>query len=130
MTAEALKTLIFSLSTLNAMLLLMHEFDAFHLGEWKMFGILKRMDERAQYLLFLYLHIPLVFLLFYYLYSTLNGSNFYLWVGINAFNVVHLCIHLVANKWKTNVFSSAHSYVFIAGTALISFINLMLSNAY
>jgi hypothetical protein len=49
---------------------------------------------------------------------------------MNVFGVLHLIIHLIALKWKSNVFTSVSSFVFIAGAALTGMLNLLLFSHY
>lgn len=130
MGTEAMSGPIVYLTALNVLFLLMHEFDAFHLGEWNMFGFLKGAGERARYLIFLYGHVLLVLILLFYLYAALTRSYFTLWLGVNAFCIGHLALHQAAKAWKTNVFTSLNSDIFIFGAALTSLVNLVSWRSY
>lgn len=125
-----MKDAILIITSLNIMFLLMHEFDAFHRGEWKMFPFLQKLRESSQYLIFLYLHIPLTLFCFYYLWSTINFNNFPLWLIVNAFSIFHFFLHLIARRWKTNVFVSIHSFIFISGWGLTGVLNLFMFKYY
>ena len=125
-----MKTAILAVTSLNIMFLLMHEFDAFHLGEWKMFNLSGKLKESTQYSLFLYLHIPLTLFCFYYLWSTSNFNNYTLWLIMNIFSIFHLILHLIATKWKSNVFHNIHSFIFIIGYGITGIINLFLVSNY
>lgn len=125
-----MKNTILIITSLNIMFLFMHEFDAFHQGEWKMFRFLRKLKESTQYLLFLYFHIPLTLFCFYYLWSAKNFDNFVLWLIMNIFSIFHLILHLIAMKWKSNVFKNIHSFIFIAGWGITGIINLVLMSSY
>lgn len=125
-----MKTLILTLTFFNIIFLLMHEFDACYQGEWKMFGFLKYFSEKTQYQIFLWFHLPMCAFLLYYFSTILSFSNFLLWVLVNVFCVLHLMIHVIALKWKSNVFTSFSSFVFIAGAALTGLLNLILFSYY
>jgi hypothetical protein len=125
-----MKTLILALTFLNIIFLLMHEFDACYQGEWKMFRFLKYFPEKTQYQIFLWFHFPLCAFLLYYFGTVLSFSYFWLWILMNVFGVLHLIIHLIALKWKSNVFTSFSSFVFIAGAALTGMLNLLLFSHY
>jgi len=45
----------------NFSLLLLHEMDAIRAKEWKMFAVLKNMNEQNGYIVFSLLHLPLYF---------------------------------------------------------------------
>jgi hypothetical protein len=124
------KELIVLMSVLGVMLLFMHEFDAFYKGEWRMFKFLRKLKENTQYLVFLYAHIPLTLFLFYYLWTVISFNNIILWILINIFWILHFALHIIARKWKSNVFQSINSFVFIAGAAITGLINLCFAAYY
>ena len=125
-----MKTLILTLTIINIIFLLMHEFDACYQGEWRMFRILKHFPQKTQYQMFLWFHFPICAFLLYYFSTVLSFSYFWLWVLVNMFGVIHLAIHLIALKWKSNVFTSFSSFVFIAGAALTGLLNLIFFSYY
>ena len=125
-----MKELIIIMSALSVMFLFMHEFDACHKGEWRMFRFLRKLKENTQYLIFLYVHIPLTLFLFYYLWTVLSFNNIILWIIVNTFWIIHFALHVIAIKWKSNVFQSINSFVFIGGAAITGFINLCLVAYY
>lgn len=125
-----MKNVIIITTAFNALFLIMHEYDAFHQGEWRMFKFLQGLKEDSQYALFLYLHIPLTLFCFYYLWITIQFIHFPVWLSINIFSIGHLLLHLIARKWKTNVFTSLHSFIFILGWAATGVMNLLIMNHY
>jgi hypothetical protein len=88
------------------------------------------LKEDTQYLLFLYIHVPLTLGAFYYVWSALGARNFLFWIIVNLFMIFHLVLHLCALRWKTNVFRNAHSFAFITGGALTGLLNLCLAGYY
>ena len=118
--------LIILLSTSSVILMLTHEYDAIHFGEWKMFKFLQRFSNQVQYLIFLYAHIPFTLFLFYYLWTVVSFSNIVLWIIVNLLLIVHFGIHLLALRWESNVFHSIYSFVIIGAAALMGIINLCL----
>jgi hypothetical protein len=125
-----MKDTILILTLLNIAFLLMHEFDACKQGEWKMFKILNPFKEETRYQIYLWIHFPIsVFLISYYVH-VMNFDNYRTWIIVNAFGVIHLLLHLVALKWKSNVFTSISSFIFIAGAALTGAANLILYPYY
>jgi hypothetical protein len=127
---ELQKQLILTTSALGVILLLMHELDACHKGEWKMFKFLRTLNEKTQYLIFLYAHIPLSVLLFYYLWTVISFNNIILWIIVNIFLILHFALHIIAKKWESNVFHSINSFVFILGAAITGLFNLCLVAYY
>lgn len=125
-----MENIIVIVSVLNIMFFILHELDAFYQKEWTMFSFLKKLNPEKQYQLFLYLHIPLVLFLFYYFWTVINQNNLILWIVWNVLAIVHLIIHLVALRWKTNVFHSVHSFFFIIMTGITGLINLIFIGHY
>ena len=108
----------------------MHEFDACYQEEWKMFIFLKHFPEKTQYQIFLWFHFPLCAFLLYYFGTVLSFSYFRLWILMNVFGVLHLIIHLIAVRWRSNVFTTFSSFAFIVGAALTGILNLILFPYY
>jgi len=125
-----MKTVILILSLIFTVLFFEHEFDACYRGEWKMMKFLRKFSNEQQYLIFLYMHIPLVFFFLYYMWTVINFSNFYLWIAVNVFGLLHFIMHLIGTKWKSNVYKTFHSYSFIYGIALLGLLNLVLVKYY
>ena len=121
-----MEKLIILLSISSVILMFTHEYDAFHLGEWKMFKFLQRFSNQVQYLIFLYAHIPLTLFFAYYLWTLVSFSNIVLWIIVNLLLIVHFGIHLFALRWESNVFHSIYSFVIIGAAALLGIINLCL----
>jgi len=122
--------LIIILSSLNLTFLWIHELDACHKGEWRMFGFLRKFKENTQYQIFLLAHIPLFIFTIYYLWTVFNFNNFPLWIIWNVLMIIHLIIHILAKKWKSNVFKSSFSFMLIYGIGISAFINLLLFRYY
>ncbi|MBB4035476.1 hypothetical protein GGR21_001369 [Dysgonomonas hofstadii] len=122
--------LIILFTFLNVIFLWIHELDASRKGEWRMFGFLSGLKENMQRNFYLFAHIPLLLFTIYYLWTVINFHNFTLWIIWNGLMFIHLLIHLYAKRWKSNVFKSSSSFIFIYLTAITAFINLLLSNYY
>lgn len=125
-----MKELIITLSVLNILFILLHEFDAFYREEWHMFRFLRSLKVETAYLVFFYAHIPVTLIAIYYLYSVFTFSNKGLWLVWNIVMVLHLIIHLIARKWHSNVFHSIHSFVPIFGAGFTGAISLLLMESY
>jgi hypothetical protein len=127
---EFQKQFILLASASSVILLFIHELDACHKGEWRMFKFMRKLNEKTQYLIFLYAHIPLSIFLFYYLWTVMSFNNIILWVIVNIFLILHFAIHVIARKWESNVFHSFNSFVFILGAAITGLLNLCLVSSY
>ena len=62
--------------------------------------------------------------------TVLSFSYFRLWILMNVFGVLHLIIHLIAVRWRSNVFTTFSSVAFIVGAALTGILNLILFPYY
>lgn len=125
-----MRDIILLLSTLSVLLIFTHEYDAFYHREWKMFRFLNRFSIPTQYFIFLFAHIPLTLLLLYYLWTVLVFSNIMLWIVVNVLLVFHFAIHVIALRWKSNVFHSIYSFIIIGAAAIAGIINLCLFSFY
>jgi len=125
-----MRNIILIVTSLNIIFFFLHEFDAFHQGEWKMFKFLNKLKDSTQYLIFLYAHIPLTIFCFYYLWSTYCFNNQVVWLIINILSIFHFAIHVIAIKWESNVFKNIHSFIFISGWGITGIINLILIKSY
>ena len=124
------KKLIIVLSLTGVIFLLMHEFDAFRKREWRMFGLMGRLTDEMQSVIFLSAHIPLLLFIFYYLFTVMFFRSIAIWIVVNSFLILHFAIHLIATGWKSNVFNSIYSFFFIGGGALAGLVNLCLVSYY
>jgi hypothetical protein len=124
------KKLIVVLSLAGVLFLLMHEFDAFRKGEWKMFGFLGKYSDELQSAIFLTAHVPFIIFLFYYLFRVLFFKSIIMWMIVNIVLILHFLLHILAIRWKSNVFHSIYSFLFIGGGALSGIINLCLISYY
>lgn len=105
--------------------LLVHEMDAIRLKEWKIFPVLGKMDDEAGYVAFTALHVPIYALLLWGLYGE-GGINLVLVVGLDAFFVVHVFLHLIFYDHPENRFRSVFSYALIFGAGALGAIDLLL----
>ncbi len=121
-----MKLTIIIFTILNVLFFIVHEYDALKMGEWKMFTFLKGFSGKNQYLIFLYAHIPIFIFLIYYVISVLNLENVFMYVIVNSFSILHLILHIIATKWKSNVFKKKHSFFIMYVFAATGFINLVL----
>jgi len=105
-------------------LLLVHEMDAVRLGEWKIFPWLNTLGEEAGYRAFAALHVPLYALLFIALSAGDGGSRAII-VGLDAFFVVHVGLHVVFRNHPENRFRSVFSWALIVGAGACGALDLL-----
>ena len=74
-------------------LLLVHELDAMRCHEWRIFPVLEKMGDRPAMLWFVWLHVPLIWLILWFGAGaiTAGGNGFSLTMCI--FAVLHALVH-------------------------------------
>lgn len=101
--------------------ILMHEMDAVRCREWRIFPGLSQLNDKWGFIVFMFAHIPLFFLLFYGLNQADNNG---LKLGLNIFFIIHMVVHLLFLKNKRNEFKDLISWALIAGAAVCGAIAL------
>lgn len=105
--------------------LLVHEMDAVRCHEWRLFPILRRMNDRAGYVAFTAVHVPIYALLLLGLTGG-SSSNQELIVGLDVFFVVHLIAHILLRDHRDNQFTSWFSWSLFTGAGVCGVIDLAL----
>ncbi len=117
-----MKDMLTILFAINLALLFTHEMEAIRYKEWKMFFVLKDMEDKKAYTTFLLLHIPLYALALWLLLSPFFIIGFYI---VDGFLIAHFIIHLCFIKHKNNQLNNKLSMTIIALMGLISAIHLI-----
>jgi len=107
---------------INISLLILHEMDAIHCQEWKMFPFLRKLSDKVGYLVFLIAHLPLFFVilfLFEYQFEIL------FWI-LNIFLIFHWLLHTILKNHQANSFKSQYSIVLISLMGLVGLIAIMI----
>ena len=106
-------------------LLLVHEMDAIRCREWRVFPVTSKMGDEAGYVAFAAIHVPLYALLLWGLFGG-DGVNRGLLVGLDAFFIVHVGLHLLFINHPEYRFSSAFSWTLIVGAGMFGAFDLLL----
>jgi hypothetical protein len=111
---------------LNISLLILHEMDAIRRKEWKLFIVLKDMQEERGYLVFSLLHLPLCFIILYFIMD--NGSPYYhvFTLVINGFLIFHGGIHLLFRNNRDNKFRGVYPNMVIFLMSILAALQLVL----
>ena len=112
-------TIIFSI---ELALLFTHEMDAIRRQEWKMFIILKDMEDEKAYYAFLLLHIPLYAAVLFLLLSPFSHIAYYV---VDIFLLAHMLIHLEFRKHPANKLDGTISKMIIDLAGLLAMIHLI-----
>ena len=107
-------------------LLMVHELDAIHRHEWRMFIILNKMDDEKAFQVFLILHIPLLMAIFWLLTHSSTMVVFWFQVVVDVFLIIHKFLHDSFQKHPNNEFDTTFSKRLIDLLAVVGFIHLTL----
>lgn len=111
------------ISTIYA-LLLVHEMDAIRRKEWKMFVILKDLDDKIAYMVFTILHIPIYCLVLYFTITLVDKTVLYM--IIDGFLIVHTVLHVFFEKHKDNQLKNWFSRGLIYGMGVLAVVHMMM----
>jgi hypothetical protein len=108
-------------------LLFVHEMDAIRRREWKMFIVLRDMEDEKAYQAFTLLHIPLYVIILMVLFSADALIGFYI---VDIFLICHLFLHIgfrknPANKLDGNI---SKAIIYISGSLALIHLMGMLFN--
>lgn len=109
---------------LGLSLIVMHEMDAIRCKEWRIFPGLSMLSDKIGHIVFLFLHIPLFYFVFWKLSQSQDVEAFI--YGFNIFMIVHLALHILFLKHKNNEFKDWISWSIIIGAGLCGIIDLLL----
>ena len=115
----------YSLFIAGLCFLLAHEMDAIRAREWRLLPILSRLGDKAGYLAFTALHIPLYALLFRGLFGA-GTPNRGLVIALDAFFVIHAALHVALRDRPDNAFRSAFSWALFMGAGGCGAVDLLL----
>ena len=105
---------------LELALLFVHEMDAIRRQEWKMFIILKDMEDDKAYHIFLLLHIPLYIVILLLVFFSFSQIAYYV---VDAFVIAHMLIHLGFRKHPANKFDNTVSKTIINLAGILAVIH-------
>ena len=117
-----MQTVAIIIFALELALLFTHEMDAIRRQEWKMFIILKDMDDEKACRIFMLLHVPLYMAILLLLFSSFSHVGYYV---VDIFLLIHMVIHLGFRKHLDNKFGSTISKVIINSAGLLAIVHLI-----
>ncbi len=105
---------------LNITFLTIHELDAIHQHEWRVFFAFTGLSDEAAYRLFTALHVPLLMFIFW----NLQIRPFQ--IGLDIFLIIHAGLHWILRNHPLVTFNNWFSRIWIFGGALFGAIHLFL----
>lgn len=115
--------LLLVLFLFNFSLFLLHEMDAIRCSEWRLFIILKDMEDSKAYKVFTFIHLFLYVLILSLLFSQYQTIIF--WV-LDLFFIIHAILHLFFERHPRNEFKNSFSRSIIYPLGVLSVIHLAL----
>lgn len=103
--------------------LAMHEMDATRCKEWRIFPGMSMLSDRIGHIVFIFVHIPLFYFIFWQLANSQNIEKFI--SGFSLFMIIHLGLHILFLKHKNNEFKDWISWTIIIGAGLCGLIDLI-----
>jgi hypothetical protein len=97
--------------------------DGIRCKEWRIFPGLSFLGDELGFKVFIFSHIPLFFLFFYFLYD--DGLNTEFIRGLDVFLIIHFLLHLLFLKHKKNEFKDWISWSVISAAALCGVADLL-----
>ncbi len=103
--------------------ILVHEMDAVHCKEWRIFPGLKLLDDKLGYIIFTVAHIPLYIFIFWAISYPANSKIVI--TGLEAFFIVHVFLHILLLRNKKNMFKGWLSWTLIIGAGLFALLDIL-----
>ncbi len=102
-------------------LFLLHEMDAVRVREWKMFIFLKDLKEETAYFVFSIMHLPLYFIILFFLFKVRENNTFI--IIFDALMVTHTIVHICFRKHADNGFHPFYSKAIIYMMGILAVIH-------
>jgi len=105
-------------------LLTTHELDAIYRHEWRIFPFLNKLKENIAAYIFIIIHIPLFFIIFWLSFHSEPIVRTSSQIIIASFCIIHVGLHILLKNHKASEFNNPFSQFIIwscgvAGTAFL-----------
>ncbi|KOY83485.1 hypothetical protein I6G82_07055 [Lysinibacillus macroides] len=114
--------LLLVLFLFNLSLFLLHEMDAIRRSEWRLFIILKDMEDAKAYKVFTFIHLFLYVFILSLLFSQYQTITF--WV-LDLFFIIHAILHLLFERHPRNGFKNTFSRSIIYPMGILAVIHIL-----
>lgn len=105
----------------NLSLFLLHEMDAIRQSEWRLFIVLRDMEDTKAYKVFTLIHLPLYTIILCLLFSKYQIITF--WI-LDIFFIIHSLLHFFFEKHSRNGFKNNFSRLIIYPMGVIAAIHI------
>lgn len=106
----------------NLSLFLLHEMDAIRRSEWRLFIVLKDMEDSKAYKIFTFLHLFLYVIILSLLFSEYQIIVFWF---LDLFFIIHSILHLFFEKHPRNEFKNTFSRAIIYPTGILAVVHTL-----
>ena len=106
----------------NLSLFLLHEMDAIRRSEWRLFIVLKDMEDSKAYKVFTFLHLFLYVIIFSLLFSEYKIIVFWF---LDLFFIIHAILHLFFEKHPRNEFKNTFSIAIIYPMGILAVVHFL-----
>jgi len=106
----------------NLSLFLLHEMDAIRRSEWRLFIVLKDMEDSKAYKVFAFLHLFLYVIIFSLLFSEYQIIVFWF---LDLFFIIHAILHLFFEKHPRNEFKNTFSRAIIYPMGILAVVHFL-----
>ena len=113
--------LLLILFLFNLALFLLHEMDAIRRSEWRLFIVLKDLEDSKAYQVFTFIHLFLYVIILSLLFSQYQTITF--WV-LDIFFIIHAILHLLFERHPRNEFKNTFSRAIIYSMGMLAAIHL------
>jgi len=117
-----MQTALNAIFALELALLFTHEMDAIRRQEWKLFIVLKDLDDEKAYQIFTMLHIPLYATIMFVLFSDWSVIGLYV---MDVFLLAHMLVHWGFRKHQANNLNNGLSKGIIYFAGILALFHLL-----
>ncbi|MES2656373.1 MAG: DUF6713 family protein [Bacteroidota bacterium] len=102
---------------------LAHQMDAIRCKEWRIIPLLSLLEDDLGYIVFLFAHIPIAFVIFSQL---THGNDIELFIkNFDIFMVLHIGLHFVFVQHQNNRFNNWISWILILSAGIMGLTDLL-----
>jgi len=120
-----MSNLLLILFLVNLSLFLVHEMDAIRRSEWRLFIVLKDMEDSKAYKVFTFIHLFLYIIILSLLFS--QYQTVLVWI-LDLFFIIHAVLHLIFERHPRNEFKNSFSRFIIYPMGILAVVHFIFLN--